>query len=104
MKYYLMCKKVLGQNQFDDLIKRLTDQIINKFSSNIFLDRYMEILEYNIRLIMIISISNVLKLSEEEKLKRISLKDTEGFFVAKNLSEFEENNKFFINKITNLLK
>ena len=70
MKYYLMCKKVLGQRQFDELIKNLTNQVIDKFSGDIFLDRYMEILEYNIRLIMIISIGNVLKLDEDEKLKK----------------------------------
>lgn len=104
MKYYLMCKKVLGQKQFDDLIRSLTNQIIDKFSSSIFLDRYMEILEYNIRLIMILSISNVLNLDEEEKIKRICLKNEKNFFVAEKLEEFEKNNKFFINKITNLLK
>lgn len=104
MKYYLMCKKVLGQKQFDDLIRSLTNQIIDKFSSSIFLDRYMEILEYNIRLIMILSISNVLNLDEEEKIKRICLKNEKIFFVAEKLEEFEKNNKFFINKITNLLK
>lgn len=104
MKYYLMCKKVLGQKQFDDLIRSLTNQIIDKFSSSIFLDRYMEILEYNIRLIMILSISNVLNLDEEEKIKRISLKNEKNFFVAKTLAEFEKKNKFFINKIENLLK
>jgi len=104
MKYYLMCKKVLGQRQFDELIKNLTNQVIDKFSGDIFLDRYMEILEYNIRLIMIISIGNVLKLDEDEKLKRISLHNSKKFFVAETLNEFEESNKFFITKITDLLK
>lgn len=104
MKYYLMCKKVLGQNQFDDLVRSLTNQIIDKFSSNIFLDKYMEILEYNIRLIMIISISNVLNLNEHEKEERISLENINNFCIVETLREFEENNKFFINKITNLLK
>lgn len=104
MKYYIMCKKVLGQKQFDDLVKSLTNQIMDKFSSNIFLDRYMEILEYNIRLIMIISISNVLNLNECEKLQRISLENMKYNFIAENLTQFEKNNQFFINKITNLLK
>ena len=45
MKYYVMCKKLLGQKQFDELIKNLTNQIIKKFSSDIFLDKYMEVLE-----------------------------------------------------------
>ena len=104
MKYYLMCKKVLGQKQFDELVRSLTNQIIDKFSSSIFLDSYMEILEYNIRLIMIISISNVLNLNENEKVKRISLKNSTNFLVAETLRDFEESNKYFINKITYLLK
>lgn len=104
MKYYLMCKKVLGQKQFDELIMSLTNQTIEKFTSSIFLDQYMEILEYNIRLIMILSISNLLQLDDTEKQKRISLKDEKDFFVSKSLGEFEQKNSYFINKITNLLK
>lgn len=104
MKYYLMCKKVLGQKQFDELVRHLTNQIIAKFSCSIFLDKYMQILEYNIRLIMIISISNVLNLNENEKVKRISLKNATNFLVTETLRDFEENNKYFINKITYLLK
>lgn len=104
MKYYLMCKKVLGQTQFDELIKKLTEQIVEKFSNKIFLDKYMEILEYNTRLIVLISISNVMKMDKLEKEKRILLEDANDFFLADTLEEFEEKNKFFINKITNLLK
>ncbi len=104
MKYYVMCKKLLGQKQFDELIKDLTNQIIKKFSSDIFLDKYMEVLEYNIRLLMIISLGNILKLSEEEKTQKISFKENKEFLIYPTLAEFEENNKFFINKITELLK
>lgn len=104
MKYYLMCKKVLGQKQFDELVISLTNQVVDKFSSDIFLDKYMEILEYNIRLIMIISIANVLNLDEEEKAKRISLQDAKDFLVVETIKEFEEKNKSFIRKITDLLK
>ena len=104
MKYYLMCKKVLGQKQFDELIISLTNQVVDKFSSDIFLDKYMEILEYNIRLIMIISIANVLNLDEEGKAKRISLQDAKDFLVVGTIKEFEEKNKSFIRKITDLLK
>ena len=77
MKYYVMCKKLLGQKQFDELIKNLTNQIIKKFSSDIFLDKYMEVLEYNIRLLMIVSIGNILKLSEAEKTQKISFKENQ---------------------------
>lgn len=104
MKYYVMCKKLLGQKQFDELIKHLTNQIIKKFSSDIFLDKYMEILEYNIRLVIIISIGNVLKLSEEEKTEKISLEENKEYLIYSTLVEFEENNKTFINKATELLK
>ena len=102
MKYYVMCKKLLGQKQFEELIKSLTNQIIGKFSSDIFLDKYMEVLEYNIRLIMLISLGNVLQLSEAKKSKKISV--NEEFLIYQTLDEFENNNKFFINKITDLLK
>lgn len=104
MKYYLMCKKVLGQKQFDELIISLTNQVVDKFSSDIFLDKFMEILEYNIRLIMIISIANVLNLDEEEKVKRISLQEVKDFLVVETIKEFEEKNKSVIRKITDLLK
>lgn len=104
MKYYVMCKKLLGQKQFDELIKHLTNQIIKKFSSDIFLDKYMEILEYNIRLLVIISIGNVLKLSEKEKAEKISLEEDKEYLIYPTLKEFEENNKSFINKATELLK
>ncbi len=104
MKYYLMCKKVLGEAQFDDLVSALTEQIVKRFTSSIFLDKYMEILEYNIRLIILIAIGNVLKLNESEKKERITLKETDNFLVTDTLEEFENKNKFFINKITNLLK
>lgn len=104
MKYYVMCKKLLGQKQFDELIKNLTNQIIKKFSSDIFLDKYMEVLEYNIRLLMIVSIGNILKLSEAEKTQKISFKENKEFLLYPTLAEFEENNKFFISKITELLK
>ena len=104
MKYYVMCKKLLGQKQFDELIKHLTNQIIKKFSSDIFLDSYMKILEYNIRLLIIISIGDILKLNEEEKAQKISFKENKKYLIYQTLIEFEENNKFFINKITKLLK
>lgn len=104
MKYYLMCKKVLGQKQFDELIISLTNQVVDKFSSDIFLDKFMEILEYNIRLIMIISIANVLNLDEEEKVKRISLQEVKDFLIVETIKEFEEKNKSVIRKITDLLK
>lgn len=104
MKYYLICKKVLGEAQFDELISALTEQIVVKFTGNIFLDKYMEILEYNMRLITLIAIGNVLKMDENEKKKKIALEETSGFLVADTLEEFENKNKFFINKITNLLK
>lgn len=104
MKYYLMCKKVLGQKIFDELVKSLTDQIIKKFSKDIFLDIYMEILEYNIKIIMIISICNVLGFSKEEKEKRISLKENKKIFIADTVNEFEEENYKYIKKITDLLK
>ena len=104
MKYYVMCKKLLGQKQFDELIKHLTNQIIKKFSSDIFLDSYMKILEYNIRLLIIISIGNILKLDEEEKAQKISFKENKDYLIYTTLIEFEENNKFFIKKITELLK
>jgi len=104
MKYYLMCKKLLGQKQFDELVRGLTTQIIAKFSSDILLDRYMEILEYNIKIIMLISISNVLELDNTEKSQKICLKDAKEFFVAETISEFIEKNTHFVNKITDLLK
>lgn len=104
MKYYLICKKVLGEAQFDELISALTEQIVVKFTGNIFLDKYMEILEYNMRLITLIAIGNVLKMDENEKKKKIALEETSDFLVADTLEEFENKNKFFINKITNLLK
>jgi len=104
MKFYLMCKKVLGEKQFDVLVAFLTDQIVEKFSNSIFLDEYMQILEYNIRVIMILSISNVLNLDEEEKSKRIFLEEKERYFVSDTLNEFEEKNQIYINKITDLLK
>lgn len=104
MKYYLMCKKVLGQKGFEKLVEDLTNQIIEKFSNSIILDKYMQILEYNIRLIMIISISNILGLDEGEKNTRILIKNEENFLLSSSLNEFEEKNKILINKITNLLK
>lgn len=104
MKYYVMCKKLLGQKQFDELIKHLTNQIIKKFSSDIFLDSYMKILEYNIRLLIIISIGDILKLNGEEKAQKISFKENKEYLIYPTLIEFEENNKFFIRKITELLK
>ena len=104
MKFYLMCKKVLGQKPFEEFVTFLTDQIVQKFSSDIFLDEFMEVLEYNIRIIMILSISNVLKFSEEEKENRILLGDKERFFAAENISEFQRKNQYYIDKITNILK
>jgi len=104
MKFYLMCKKVLGEKPFEEFVAFITDQIVEKFSSSIFLDEYMQVLEYNIRVIMILSISNVLNLDEEEKSKRIFLEEKERYFVSDTLNEFEEKNQIYINKITDLLK
>ena len=104
MKFYLMCKKVLGEKPFEEFITFLTDQIVEKFSSNIFLDEYMLVLEYNIRVIMILSISNVLNFTDEEKEERIFLEDKEKFFAAESISEFQRKNQYYIEKITNILK
>jgi len=104
MKFYLMCKKVLGEKPFEEFVAFITDQIVEKFSSSIFLDEYMQVLEYNIRVIMILSISNVLNFTEEEKENRIILEDKQRFLAAESISEFQRKNQFFINKITDILK
>jgi len=104
MKFYLMCKKVLGQKPFEEFVSFLTDQIVEKFSSDIYLDDFMLVLEYNIRVIMILSMSNVLGFSEDEKENRILLEDNGRFFAAESISEFQRKNQYYIEKITNILK
>ena len=53
---------------------------------------------------MILSMSNVLGFSEEEKEDRILLSENERFFVAENISEFQRKNQYYIDKITDILK
>lgn len=103
MKYYVMCKKLLGQRQFDDLISKLTKQIIDKFTSSIFVDNYMQILENNIKVIMLIALCNVLELDENEKIEKIALGKCKELLVVDSFREFEQMNKYYINKITYLL-
>ena len=74
MKYYNMCSRILGKKEFEVLVKELTNDIANKFSDEILLDEYIEILEVNIKAILIIAISNFLELEASEKERKVKAK------------------------------
>ena len=101
MKYYNMCSRVLGKKEFEVLVKELTDDITKKFSDKILLDEYIEILEVNIKIILIIAISNFIELDEPQKEEKIKAKISvqKEHMMLDNTQKMEIAYKKYINKI-----
>ena len=101
MKYYNMCSRILGKKEFEILVKELTNDITNKFSDEILLDEYAEILELNIKVILIIAISNFLELNTKEKEEKVKAKINKGneYMMLNEAKKIEEIYQKYINKI-----
>ena len=101
MKYYNMCSKILSKKDFEVLVKELTSEITKKFSDEILLDEYIEILEVNIKIILIIAISNFLELEvleKEEKIRAKIIADNEHMMLD-NTKKIEAMYQKYIDKI-----
>jgi len=96
-----MCSKILGKKDFEILVKELTSDITKKFSDEILLDEYIRILEVNIKIILIIAISNFLELEavEKEEKTKAKIKENEEYMMLNSTNKMEITYQKYIEKI-----
>lgn len=56
MKYYIICRKMLGDTYFNELVEALLNKIIDKFGVEININTFVNILEINISAILMLAI------------------------------------------------
>lgn len=97
MKYYSICRKILGNDIFNILVNDLLNRITNKFGKNINIEEFVRILEIHINVLIMLAISINFPHKKNEILKEI--KKSEKYLITKTINSFEKDMEYYINQI-----
>ena len=100
MKYYKICRKMLGDILFEKLVSNLIKKISTKFSEDISLEYLVKILDINISVILMLAISDVMNISKE----KIIVPECRKFLVESNLDIMINEYNKYINVIKKRFK
>ena len=97
MKYYIICKQILGYEIFSKLIDTILLGIIKKFGKEITVNEFGKILEINIDILMMISISNRFPNKTEYVSEQIEI--GLPYLITDTIEDFKKEMDYYINII-----
>ena len=101
MKYYIICKQILGYEIFSKLIDTILLGIIKKFGKEITVNEFGKILEINIDVLMMISISNRFPNKNEYVSEQIEI--GLPYLITDTIEDFKREMDYYINIISQKL-
>ena len=104
MDYRKICKKIIGKKQYEELITKIATSINEKSRKNTTIEEMVQIVEINIRAVLIIGISKGIKLSEEQIKEKLILEKSGKYLTKSDYKQFEEQYKKEIDIIEKYIK
>ena len=103
MKYYIMCKKMLGPHQFNQLIENLTEELMKKHTDAMLINDYLKYIEENLKVIVLLAMCEILDIKDQEKEEKIYAVAMQNLLIGTDFNDFKKINKFYIEKIVELM-
>lgn len=88
MKYYRICRKILGEEKFNELMDKLLNDIIKRFGKEINIEQFVKVLEINIDAIIMLAISKRCPNKRDRILKELNVSIL--YLVRNTISDFEQ--------------
>ena len=102
MKYYRKCKKILGNQVFEELSELLLKRIIDKFGKQISVNKFVKILEINIDAVLMLGLASTYPKKREKILNELTT--SKSFLITSTIDEFEKELNYYINLVAINLK
>ena len=102
LKYYKKCKKILGNQTFEELSELLLKRIIDKFGKKISVNKFVKILEINIDAVLMLGLASAYPEKRDKILQELDL--SKSILITNTVNEFEKELEFYINLIAIKLK